>query len=421
MKTSTKLNVLMCALHAELTGYIGGGWVRVIELLKIASSYRINFSLIETKPSFKNFYNLNYEALEIPQFLNRTFIGRLLRLIFAVKLGVARAKNGDIHLIHSPVELPECVLPSYFISKITRLPWVAEVHLIPLYSSLDEQDHSKRTSSFRDLYYESRRRGISIPRSFFISVTQWMVFKAFRNGKLMLAPSRSVVEDMLIVDPQVSFKEYFPGNGINVRRIDSVPRESKQYDGIYVGVLTDKKGIFDAIKVWSLIVEKRPNSCLVVIGRGSEEQENKMKNLLKEMGLEENVEFPFDLRRGAPTLEDVWSTMKKSKILVHLSRSDAWPQVIGEAIACGLPVVTYDLRPQKYSFGQCPIVFRIPARDLKACANTILEIIDEYSTDKYLNIAQSFVKKYTWDKVMAAEKRAFLDVINTYKVTNANK
>jgi len=409
------LTILMYALHAEPNGYIGGGWIRVIELLKRAKSHNVKFVLIETQPTFKSVYKLNYETLEIPGFLNKFFIGRVIRCLTATIYGVLRAKNGDIDLILSPVELPECVLPAYLTSRIAKLPWTSEIHLIPLYAAFWRNEECiGKTSSFRDLLREHQRRKASMLFSIFASLTQWLVFRAFRRG-IMLAPSKSVVEDMQYVDKDITVKHFYPGNGVAIERINNTESKPKRYEAIYVGVLSEKKGALDAIHAWHNVVKERPNSILAIVGRGSENEITRIQKMVKQFNMESNVQFPFDLRTGAPTLEDVWRCIKQSKMLIHPSVSDTWPQVIGEALACGVPVVTYDLRPQRYAFGDCPAVFRVPAKNLDAFSSKVLEILKGFS-GMDSNLAVEFAKRYSWDAVLDAEKRAFIEVKKAIKI-----
>jgi len=404
-----RLKVLVVALHIEPKGYIGGGWVRLIELLRRAKSNNVDSVLLETTPTFNSIFNgLNYEVITVPYFLNRFFIGRIIRCILAVIYGIQRVKRKDIKLVLSPVELPECVLQAYIISRITKIPWTAELHLIPLYSCFwKNEERAIRASSLSSLFHENRKRGNKFFPSIFSSLILWLTFRSFRKG-VMLAPSKSVIEDMQNVDKNIVVKSFFPGNGIALERIDDVKCRGKLYDAIYVGVLTDKKGVFDAIYVWRLVVKKKQDAVLAIIGRGNINEIVKIKSLIEKFELGKNIRFPFDLKTGAPTLEDVWEHMEMSKMLIHLSVSDTWPQVIGEALACGLPVVTYDLRPQRYAFGDCPAVFRVPVKNFEAFASKILEILPYFK--EYGEKARDFAKKYTWDAVMRAEKQAYLEI-----------
>jgi glycosyltransferase involved in cell wall biosynthesis len=403
--------VLMCAIHPKYNGegYIGGGWSRLIELLRRAPQHNIEFVLVESRPFFKDFHDLKYEAVSVPD-LSRNFLGELFTYVLAIVYGLCRLKKGDINLILSPIEQPGCNIVAFILSKFSKVPWTGELHLVPMYGLLLDKGKPK-TSSLKDLFQECRKTGFKLFDSLFYGLITWLEFRFMEKAKFMLAPSKGISEDMLIVNPKIRVRIFYPGNGVNLEIINSVPHGPKHYDGIYVGALSSRKGIFDALEIWSLVASQREGFRLAVIGRGREEAIDKIKKLVKDKKLEANVEFLFDPHAGAPTLENVWFYMKRSKVLIHPSIIDGWPLVIGEALGCGIPVVTYDLPPQRYSFGTCPIVFRIPHRDLKAFASEILSILKSYSEKKYNAVAKTFVSKYTWDDVLAAEKQAYMELV----------
>jgi glycosyltransferase involved in cell wall biosynthesis len=401
----------MCAIHPKYNGegYIGGGWARVVELLRRAPQHNIEFVLVESRPFFKDFHDLKYEAVSVPD-LSRNFLGELFTYVLAVVYGLFRLKKGDIDLLLSPIEQPGCNIVAFLLSKFSKVPWTGELHLVPMYGLLLDKGKPK-TSSLKDLFHEGGKTRFKLFNSLFYGLITWLEFRFMEKAKFMLAPSKSIAEDMLIVNPKIRVRIFYPGNGVNLEIINSVPHGPKHYDGIYVGALSSRKGIFDALEIWSLVASQHKNCRLAIIGRGRKEVVDKIKNSVKDKKLKDNVEFLFDPHVGAPTLESVLFHMKRSKILIHPSIIDAWPLVIGEALGCGIPVVTYDLPPQRYSFGSCPIVFRIPYRDLKAFASEILLILRSYSEEGCKVVAQTFVSKYTWDDVLAAEKQAYMELV----------
>jgi len=89
------------------------------------------------------------------------------------------------------------------------------------------------------------------------------------------------------------------------------------------------------IRIFSKINNR--NWKLVFVGDDAKKQKNKIKltKLVKELEFENNVFLV-----GKTT--DVESYYLKSKIFVFTSSSEGFPNVIGEAMSAGLPVVSYD-------------------------------------------------------------------------------
>ncbi len=76
---------------------------------------------------------------------------------------------------------------------------------------------------------------------------------------------------------------------------------------------------------------------LVIVGGNSLKQNNEaiLKNLVTELNAEDRVVF-------TGTVQNVGELYKKSKIFAFTSSSEGFPNVIGEALSAGLPVVSYD-------------------------------------------------------------------------------
>lgn len=81
----------------------------------------------------------------------------------------------------------------------------------------------------------------------------------------------------------------------------------------------------------------RPDWKLVIVGGDAQGQNNKtkLKDLLDSFGNPSNIEL-------AGTQKDVESYLLKSKIFAFTSSSEGFPNVVGEAMSAGLPVISYD-------------------------------------------------------------------------------
>jgi len=76
---------------------------------------------------------------------------------------------------------------------------------------------------------------------------------------------------------------------------------------------------------------------LVIVGGDALKQNGmeRLKKLVKKLDMEDVIEF-------TGTVSDIESYYKKSKIFAFTSSSEGFPNVIGEALSAGLPVITYD-------------------------------------------------------------------------------
>jgi len=85
-----------------------------------------------------------------------------------------------------------------------------------------------------------------------------------------------------------------------------------------------------------------------------------------------------------------------------------WSLIIGEALALGVPVVTYDIHGIKHAYGSCPSVMFVPAKNREALASQILQLLqDERMRLQLSNLSSECVKKYRWEDVAKAERLAY--------------
>lgn len=104
---------------------------------------------------------------------------------------------------------------------------------------------------------------------------------------------------------------------------------------VSVGRLIDTKNFDQLIEIFASI--KAPEWKLIIVGGDALKQRNSvsLQRIISEHGLTDRVIL-------AGQQKDVESYLLKSKIFAFTSSSEGFPNVIGEAMSAGLPVVAYD-------------------------------------------------------------------------------
>ncbi len=125
------------------------------------------------------------------------------------------------------------------------------------------------------------------------------------------------------------------------------------------------------------------------------------------------VDHGFSMPSGVNYLGEVldkrrlYGIMKGSKVLLYPSLVDSFGIVVAEALACGLPVVAYDIPAIRHYFGDCEAVKLVKVGDVKGLINGVKEMIN----NDYKDVARECAKKYSWEEVT----KSFINILEKLK------
>lgn len=173
-----------------------------------------------------------------------------------------------------------------------------------------------------------------------------------------------------------------------------------EFDACFLGRLVKTKGVYDLLHVWKTVCYKKPNAKLAIIGDGHEKEG--INKLMKKLGIEDNITL-----FGFVAESKKHQILTNSKIFIFPSWLESWGIAVAEAMACGLPVVAYNLPEYKEVFSNTLIT--VPLGDVDGMAKQIILLLEnpEFS----IEIGQKgreFVKKYDWSVVADRELSAII-------------
>ncbi len=102
---------------------------------------------------------------------------------------------------------------------------------------------------------------------------------------------------------------------------------------LYVGNLLNTKGCLDLVESFSLVKQQIPDVILLYVGKGDDCAKN-ISKLATQRGINEAVHI-----LGTKTHDEIAIWMNASNIVVLPSYNEGVPNVLLEAMACGVPVV----------------------------------------------------------------------------------
>ena len=162
---------------------------------------------------------------------------------------------------------------------------------------------------------------------------------------------------------------------------------------ISVGKLDTQKGFDLLLNVFSIIVKRFPDWKLVILGVGGEKEE--LENKCNKLSISDSVFFPG-------LVSNIYDLLKRCDIFVLSSRFEGFPNVLIEAMACGLPVVSFEC-----PYGPSDIIddgingLLVENGNLKQMAQKIESlIINENIRNKIGQKALDVNKKYSIEKII---------------------
>lgn len=363
-----------------------------ISLGKIPSEY---IKLLSEKYKV---YVVGHKSLKIPSGIR--FYINVMSTFKILKEIIKSIDHEDIDIIVSHDEIPHHILMASAIAKLIKKPWTVIVQSFFYIDPFLRKDQLtlriKYTIGCLHRFLRISRVLNILNDTKTICVSPAIPYEMKRRG--------FPLKDYLILNTPL---------GINHELIRSIHPVDESYDGVYVSsLLSAEKGFFDLLKVWSIIVNKIQNAKLCILGKAKGDI---LRLIYNDPKITRNITY-----LGFITGIKKYSLIKSSKVFVYPSMIDAFPTVILEALACGTPVVCYNVPAM--SVFKTKAVIKVKAGDVRSMANKVLELIVDEELRKELSIeARRYAAKFTWDKAVIDEKKCYMNIIESYYLKQRGK
>lgn len=180
----------------------------------------------------------------------------------------------------------------------------------------------------------------------------------------------------IIPEHLVDFHLYAPA--------DSVHTKSKVIG--FVGRLSEEKGVLNLVRAIPLILEKMKDASFMIIGEGSLSET--IRRFLKENHLEEIVALP-----GWIPHDELPRHMQKMGLIILPSYTEGLPNVVLEAMACGIPVLATAVGaiPELIIEGETGFILNSNSPD--SIAGRAVDILNSPNLNEVALNARTMVKK----------------------------
>jgi glycosyltransferase involved in cell wall biosynthesis len=195
-------------------------------------------------------------------------------------------------------------------------------------------------------------------------------------------------------------------HGIIVKKVNTEIKKERKKTITFLGVLSKDKGIIDAIKSFKIL--SKDNYQFWIIGKPETENfGNKVKDLVKELELEERIKF-----WGFVALEKKFELLKRSHILVNPSAREGWGLVNIEANAMGTPVISYKAAGLTDSVKQNYSGVFTKANNPEGIANSVEILLKKKA--KYSKLSKTSVmwsKKFNWQNSIKISFKTLQEIL----------
>ena len=167
-----------------------------------------------------------------------------------------------------------------------------------------------------------------------------------------------------------------------------------------VGRMDDDKGFDDIIRVFEVVHNAFPDVVLDLYGDGP--KRTKLEQSVIAAGLEQHV-----VVHGRNNV--IFASYAEHKILLMMSRSEGFPNVLAEAMASGCACVAGDC-----DFGPSELIrdgengYLVPVRDYDAAARRIIELLEDDAQAERMSMQAKRVRQTHDIRVVGDEIRKYL-------------
>ena len=169
-----------------------------------------------------------------------------------------------------------------------------------------------------------------------------------------------------------------------------------------VGRLSPMKDHHTFLKAATLLSKVREDVRFVCVGVGEENYAKELYQLTDDLGITEKIIWAGG-RSDMPAVFNALNIACSSS-----SDGEGFPNVVGEAMACGVPCVVTDVRDSAWIVGDKGVV--VPPKNPEALKTAIKELIDKTNLDDYnrQEIRQLIVEQFSVRQLVLKTKAALL-------------
>ncbi len=334
----TVMKKVLLTWNGMASQQVSGGDVYVKKLIECIGVDTASLSIILTGRAFEmiNPDQQNIDSIRVlDSKLPKSLFGLILRYMIRTAKGViaaARDRNTyDVVISTSPFAYD--ILPAIF-SK-------AKKRVVILFHILPERKAATALAYIRFLIARfEQKASLALINRFFDVIL--VGNDLLRDDLRMRLPEKGV---------------YVAHAGIDTNKIDELSKGTfgrNPNQAVFVGRLTQQKGIFDIIECARFLKDNDPEMRIIIVGDGQDRRAFEQEIIQKQLT---NITL-----LGYISEAEKYIIMKQSKLFIFPSYEEGWGIALAEAMYCGCLAITYELPHYRSLFGDYPKYVKLADR-----------------------------------------------------------
>ena len=267
-----------------------------------------------------------------------------------------------------------------------------------------------RQANYSNLPFIVTIHGVSARRSLAINLAQktylQIIGRVFKSADRIICLTGSDAEEIVKFGFPLEKIRLVP-NAVDTARFSPCNDQNENLVG-WVGRFVPEKGLEHLVEAAKIVGSTFDNVKFLLIGYGP--LKTKIMKLAKDEGLLDKSIFFGDCM----SRDEIAKILGKASIFAFPSLKEGLPLSVLEAMACGLPVVGFDISGVRDLVCHGETGLLVQPRDSRALAGAILYLLNDNSLKRKFGrrARQLAIEKYDWKTVLKSLENVYLEAID---------
>lgn len=407
------MKLLILGVHQSHVKAYAGGYVRLREFLKRIPP-DIDYKIVDISPSIyedvvgKDKIILLESPYIVKLLLAKLFpLGVLFERIWTI-VTVYRTVKEYIHNEKSLLYVPTAELLHLYLPAIMLKKEFPKTKLV--FDILNFEVLNENILSLIKRFHKTFNLITSIEMSFVHYFTYIITKKTINDIDYIFTVSPQLIKTIKSIYKKETI-DYTP-SGVNISS-NILRNTNKKYQGVYIGRITEQKGIFNLLETWAKVVEKESKAKLAIAGIINPELTSLVNEKINHLKLSRNIEVFESISE-----KKKFDIISKGEIFLHLANYEPLFPVIGilEGLSYGLPCIVFDmpvLRLEVDKMENNNFIFVVKNGNIEKVSEIVVNYINYAKRKKsavFVN-ARNYASKFNWTEISKKEFKIIRDLI----------